>query len=265
MKRVFAGIVVLLLLLSLMGCAKTPEDETAASGELVEDTNVENDVQDMPQPQEPDKETEKKPDEPQKQPTEEKPSAPEQETPSEQPEEKPVEEKKPVEQPEEKAEEKPEEQAPATDAVNPLDVLTNAWNAMGDEEKFPIGGGDSANMVMDAPGAFDIASVEELDALLGLSADGAAKIDAAASLMHMMNANTFTCGAYSVVAGEDVSAFITALKDNIQARQWMCGFPEKLVIVTVDNVVVSMFGNAQIIDSFTAKLGGTVVVDEAIQ
>jgi len=101
MKRVFAGIVVLLLLLSLMGCAKTPEDETAASGELVEDTNVENDVQDMPQPQEPDKETEKKPDEPQKQPTEEKPSAPEQETPSEQPEEKPSDSKdeQPDEQP----------------------------------------------------------------------------------------------------------------------------------------------------------------------
>ncbi|MBR7146495.1 MAG: hypothetical protein IKD11_02100, partial [Oscillospiraceae bacterium] len=192
---------------------------------------------------------------------------PEQDATEDQPAQLPEEEDEPAETPEQKPveEQKPEEQAPATDAVNPLDVLTNAWNAMGDEEKFPIGGGDSANMVMDAPGAFDIASVEELDALLGLSADGAAKIDAAASLMHMMNANTFTCGAYSVVAGEDVSAFITALKDNIQARQWMCGFPEKLVIVTVDNVVVSMFGNAQIIDSFTAKLGGTVVVDEAIQ
>ena len=149
-------------------------------------------------------------------------------------------------------------------AANPLDVLTNAWNEMGDDEKFPIGGGDSANMVMDAPGAFDVANVEELDFMLGLSADGAEKIDAAASFMHMMNANTFTCGAYSLKSGEDADAFVSALRDNIQARQWMCGFPEKLVIVTVDNVVISMFGNGQIVDSFSAKLGGTVVVDEAI-
>ena len=139
---------------------------------------------------------------------------------------------------------------------------------MGDDMKFAAAGGDSSAMVMDGPGAFNVASVEELDALLGLNADGAAKIDAAASLMHMMNANTFTCGAFSVKAGEDVDTFVSALRDNIQARQWMCGFPEKLVVLTVDNVVISMFGNGQIIDAFSAKISAnyaaTVAVDEAI-
>ncbi len=237
MKKLLSMILALAMVMSLVACGNTKTE--------VEEENKPEIEQEVPETPE--------------LPEDQQPAAPE-----EQPEEQP-EEEKPAEQPEQQPEEeKPVEQAPAADAVNPLDVLTNAWAAMGDEEKFPIGGGDSANMVMGAPGAFDIANAEELDALLGLSADGAAKIDGAASLLHMMNANTFTCGAFSVVAGEDVSAFVTALKDNIQARQWMCGFPEKLVIVTIDNVVVSMFGNGQIVDSFTAKLGGTVVVDEAI-
>ncbi len=248
MKKFLSLLLAMVMVLSLAACGNN---------------NAENEVEEQPEIEQ---EVPEKPETPEL-PEDATDVDPEQDATEDQPAQLPEEEDEPAETPEQKPveEQKPEEQAPATDAVNPLDVLTNAWNAMGDEEKFPIGGGDSANMVMDAPGAFDAANTEELDALLGLSADGAAKIDAAASLMHMMNANTFTCGAYSVVAGEDVSAFITALKDNIQARQWMCGFPEKLVIVTVDNVVVSMFGNAQIVDSFTAKLGGTVVVDEAIQ
>ena len=242
MKKFLSLLLAMVMVLSLAACGNN---------------NAENEVEEQPEIEQ---EVPEKPETPEL-PEDATDVDPEQDATEDQPAQLPEEEDEPAETPEQK----PEEQAPATDAVNPLDVLTNAWNAMGDEEKFPIGGGDSANMVMDAPGAFDAANTEELDALLGLSADGAAKIDAAASLMHMMNANTFTCGAYSVVSGEDVSAFITALKDNIQARQWMCGFPEKLVIVTVDNVVVSMFGNGQIVDSFTAKLGGTVVVDEAIQ
>jgi len=240
MKKFLSLLLAMVMVLSLAACGNNN-----AENEVENETEIEQEVPNKPETPE--------------LPEDQQPAAPEEQQPEV--EQKPEVEQTPEVKPEE---EKPVEQAPATETVNPLDVLTNAWNAMGDEEKFPIGGGDSANMVMDAPGAFDVANTEELDALLGLSADGAAKIDAAASLMHMMNANTFTCGAFSVVAGEDLSAFVTALQENIQARQWMCGFPEKLVIVTIDNVVVSMFGNGQIVDSFTAKLGGSVVVDEAI-
>ncbi len=242
MKKFLSLLLAMVMVLSLAACGNNN-----AENEVENETEIEQELPNKPETPE--------------LPEDQQDAAPEAEKPAEQPEEdKPV-ENKPEQKPEE---EKPVEQPEVLEKETPLDVLTNAWAAMGDEEKFPIGGGDSANMVMDAPGAFDVANTEELDALLGLNADGAAKIDGAASLMHMMNANTFTCGAFSVVAGEDVSAFVTALKDNIQARQWMCGFPEKLVIVTIDNVVVSMFGNGQIVDSFTAKLGGSVVVDEAI-
>lgn len=242
MKKFLSLLLVLAMVLSLAACGNKETVEETPEVEIeqeVEENQPAVDEQPAETPEQP----------------EEKPEV--EQTPEVKPEEKPEVEQTPEVKPE-------EEQAPAVGAVAPLDVLTNAWAAMGDEEKFAAAGGDSSAMVMDGPGAFDIANTEELDALLGLNADGAAKIDAAASLMHRMNANTFTCGAYSLKSGEDADAFVSALRDNIQARQWMCGFPEKLVIVTVDNVVISMFGNGQIVDTFSAKLGGTVVVDEAI-
>ena len=149
-------------------------------------------------------------------------------------------------------------------------VLNAIWATYEEENMFAAGGGDSQNMVMDGPGKFDVTNTEELDATLGFPTDYADKIDDAASLMHMMNANTFTGGVYHVANTDDVSAVCDALKENIMNRQWMCGFPETLIIVTVDdNYVISAFGNGQIIETFKNKISGvyanaTVVYEESL-
>ena len=44
------------------------------------------------------------------------------------------------------------------------------------------------------------------------------------------------------------------IKENIFGRQWLCGFPEKLVILTVGDYIVSVFGAAELTDPFIAKL-----------
>ena len=49
---------------------------------------------------------------------------------------------------------------------------------------------------MDAPGKFDISKTEELGITLGLPEDLWDDIDDAASMVHMMNANTFTGAVY---------------------------------------------------------------------
>ena len=77
----------------------------------------------------------------------------------------------------------------------PVDVLTKVWDTYKDDEKFAAGGGDANNMVMDGPGKYDVSDVEGLDAQLGFPQASVALIDDAASLVHMMNANTFTAGA----------------------------------------------------------------------
>ena len=119
---------------------------------------------------------------------------------------------------------------------------------------------DSTAAVMAAGGA-DRAAV---DSALGLPET--AKVDQAASLVHMMNQNTFTAAAYHCT--DDADALATALRDNIQQRQWMCGFPDKVAVAVVGEYVVSVFGAEDLVDTFMSHLNGIFgvqpVYDEAI-
>ncbi len=143
----------------------------------------------------------------------------------------------------------------AVEINDSLEIFTTVWATYGDDEKFSIAGGDYNNSVMDAPGAFDVADAESLDALLGVPSDAAGMIDGAASMMHMMNANTFTAGAYHIAESANQMVFCDKLKENIMNRQWMCGFPDTLIVASIgDSYVVSAFGNAEIIENFKAKL-----------
>ena len=160
--------------------------------------------------------------------------------------------------------------ADALKDVNALQVLETVWTTYEDADKFPVAGGDMENSVMDAPGSFALTDLEALDATLGVPASIAENIDNAASLMHMMNANTFTCGSYQLKEGADMETFTTALKDSIMNRQWMCGFPDTLIVVTLsDSHVVAAFGNAEIIETFKTKLtasyeGAEVIIEESL-
>ena len=125
-------------------------------------------------------------------------------------------------------------------------LLTAVWDAHSDDEKFPAAGGDYENPVEDA-----------------------GKIDGAASLSHMMNANTFTCGAFHVTSKDDVETVASDLRDAIQSKQWMCGFPDKLVIFTYDQYVVSLYGDEELVNTFRDKFtatysDSTIAYDEAI-
>ena len=161
-------------------------------------------------------------------------------------------------------------QADNADApVDSLTILNKVWESYTDDEKFPAAGGDYEHSVDDAPGAFDLSDADNLSYMLTVPAEDASLIDDAASLMHMMNMNTFTCGAMRVVNSDDVTKLADDLRDAIQGKQWMCGFPDKLVIATLGNYVISMYGDADLIDTFRDKLLAaytdiSVVYDEAI-
>ncbi len=134
-------------------------------------------------------------------------------------------------------------------------ILTDVWNAFAEEEKFPAMGGDYTTMVDGAPGAFDITKTEDLTAMLYVPADLAGQIDEGASLLHGMNLNTFTGAALHLTDAANAESFTTALKENILGTQWMCGFPDTLVIYTVnEEYVVYAFGNVDAIATFKAKV-----------
>ncbi len=153
--------------------------------------------------------------------------------------------------------------------TDPLEVLTKAWEGLSEDEKFPAAGGDMTNPVDNAPGKVDISDTDNLEYLLTFPAGSIDLIDNAASLTHMMNMNTFSCGAYHLKNAADAKTLAQALRDNIQSRQWMCGFPDKLVVITVNEVVVSMYGHEDLINAFRDQITGAysaavIDFDEAI-
>ena len=132
-------------------------------------------------------------------------------------------------------------------------LLDAVWQSYDEAEKFPCAGGDLDHANMEGPGEYAVGSAEALDASFGIPASDAANVTEAASLMHMMNLNTFTAGAFRLAEGTDRAAFAENVKANVLQRQWICGFPDTLVIIGVGDCVVSAFGEAGIIETFKTK------------
>lgn len=160
------------------------------------------------------------------------------------------------------------------DTAQPADalaLLNTVWSSYAEDDKFAVSGGDmnEENMVDGAPGNFSVSDGDALDYSLGYPAADADKLSDAASLTHMMNANTFTAGAYHLSDKSDMDTVVSDLKDNIMSRQWMCGFPDKLVVITMGQFVVSVYGAEDLVDTFRDKLqncfsSAAVVYDEPI-
>lgn len=293
MKRTLSLILILTMLLSLAACgskdAAPADDDNAPPQEQGGGTTGTPDEPEQPEQTQPAEQepTDSKPE--QTQPTEQEPadSKPEQtqpadnskpkQEPAKQPEQKP--ESKPAEKPAEgtSAEpptetpkpETPAEDKPAAAVDDALTILNAIWNTYSDEEKFPAAGGDSEHAVDGAPGSFDVSNADSLSYLLTFPADDASLIDSAASLVHMMNLNTFTCGAFHVADANNVARLADDLRTTIQAKHWMCGFPDKLVIVTVGQSVLSVYGSEELVNTFRDKLlasypTAAAVYDEAI-
>lgn len=138
---------------------------------------------------------------------------------------------------------KPAETVPAQELpASALEILETVWAAYGDDEKFPVVGGNIEANVMDAPGNYDMAYAENMTWNLLVPADKLGNITEAASMIHMMNANTFTCGVFKI-EGISAADFGAAMKNAVLNNQWMCGFPETLLIRSFgDTYVLVAFG-----------------------
>ncbi len=164
---------------------------------------------------------------------------------------------------------KPEEPTlPAEVAASPLEILETVWGLYTEDEQFPATGGEMGETLTQGPGAFAELNENNSYALL-IPADQLGNVAEAASLMHMMNSNTFTCGAYRLAEGVTPESFAQTMKSAIQGNQWLCGFPEKLLIESVgDSFLVVAFGHEEIMDTFKTHLEeaypGQVLAEEPI-
>ena len=146
-----------------------------------------------------------------------------------------------------------------TDKANkpssPLNLLNTVWKSYSEDDKFPASGGDYSeeNAKDDAPGKFDVSDSAVLESTLAVPEDSADLLKNAASLTHMMNLNTITAGAFQLKDSKNADKFAKAMKESIENRRWVCGFPDKFVIIKVNGYVVSAFGAEDLIDTFKSK------------
>lgn len=147
-----------------------------------------------------------------------------------------------------------ETEAPVAMPGSALEILETVWAVYADDEKFPVIGGNIEANIMDAPGNYDLTYAENMTYNLLVPADKIANISEAASMIHMMNTNTFTCGVFKI---NSISAadFGAAMKDAVLNNQWMCGFPETLLIRNFsDTYVLVAFGINDAMTTFEQHL-----------
>ncbi|MBQ6877995.1 MAG: hypothetical protein IJO22_06305 [Oscillospiraceae bacterium] len=136
-----------------------------------------------------------------------------------------------------------------------LEIIEKVWAEFGEDEKFFAMGGDYDNMVDGAPGT--VTNADFMTSTLLVPAG--TEVIEAASLVHGMNLNSFTCGAFKVA---DAKAFAETMHEAIASNQWMCGFPDKMVIATFGSeYVLVSFGINDAMNPFEEKL--TAVYPEA--
>ena len=147
----------------------------------------------------------------------------------------------------------------AEEAVS--DTYLAIWNAIPDDNKFFAMGGDMNHMTDGAAGVYDLAD-EGLTSTLLIPEDQIANVDEAASLVHAMMLNNFTCGAFHVTG--DKAAFADAMHTAISSNQWICGMPEKMIIAVIGDYVLACFGINDAVAPFETALG-TVYADADVK
>ena len=140
---------------------------------------------------------------------------------------------------------------------NAHELLAAIWSNYEQNEQFPIMGGDYDNVVENAPGAFDLSHAEaaaNIDSLISFPSEEIGKIDSAASIIHGMNTNMFTCGAFHVTDAGEVQSVADRIKNHILTKQFLCGSPEHLTILRVPgNYLIVLYGIKDNVDAFAKK------------
>lgn len=171
----------------------------------------------------------------------------------------------------EKNDDKKEEKKEFTDLTT-VGVLENVWAVYSEDDKPLVMGGNADNSVDGAPGVYPLTDMEGIQSMFHVTEDAVAMADELASAVHAMNANNFTCAAFHLKDASNKDAFAASVKESVLSTRWMCGFPEKLLVISVqDEYVISVFGNGDMMDLFKEKVtevygsNATVMAEEIIE
>ena len=155
--------------------------------------------------------------------------------------------------------------------ANALDLYNKIWGTYTDDEKFPSGGGDVDHNSDEGPGFFDIEkNKESLKTYIHITDELLATVNnEAANLIHMMNTNTFSSAIFHLKDASTAESFAKEYEKAVQNTRWMCGFPERVVVVSIGEYVIVALGRDDLINKFKAKClavdnSAKLLIDNAI-
>ena len=160
-----------------------------------------------------------------------------------------------------------EPDAPAIESAQAF--YTDVWAKFAEDDKFPSGGGDAEHSMEDGPGQFLLTeeNAESFKYLLHVTDELYDMLeDDVSTLQHMMNTNTFWSAVAKLKDPSKAAEFAEDYKTAIQGQRWMCGFPDKVVVISVGDYVVMAYGLEDNINNLVAACSAveesaTVLID----
>ncbi len=158
----------------------------------------------------------------------------------------------------------------ASTVSDPVEFLNAVWSKYSDDEKFAAGGGYGDDNIVDGSAGYYELDADTLTWRLHFPADSISAVTKVGSIEHMLNSNTFTAAAYTMADKSGSADLAKAVRDSIQSTRWMCGFPDKIVIMTVDEILFASFGAEEQINTFRDRIievypDAVTVYDEPIE
>ena len=163
----------------------------------------------------------------------------------------------------------PETEAPETEApeasesdANPaLDIVNNIINSFTDAEKediyLSVAGGYGENLNWDAPGSHPINDEESRAsaiAFFNISEEILDMIDGEIGMaMNPMRIQNLMFGCFRVADTVNVTECAELVKTTVLGSRWTCGFPEKYVLIIVDDYILTLYGASIQLDAIAAK------------
>lgn len=147
--------------------------------------------------------------------------------------------------------------------VDATDILTKVWNeyeAVDTDgnmynDRFDVMGGHFESAVMNMPAKYDLTKTSDLALMYCVPETVIPMIDDAGTIVHLMKASTFTAGAYHVTDVANVKTVVEGIKTQTLGNQWLGGFPDKLVMVIInEQYIVSVYGAEEVVDNFEMVL-----------
>ena len=160
--------------------------------------------------------------------------------------------------------EAPAEETKGTASYESAEALLKAVHAAMKEE-FPAAGGDEAHGAEDV-GSFDISAYGDSCQAQILVDDSLVEQvkPEAATLLHMMNTNTFCAAAMQLTDAANGESFAESYKTLVQSHHWMCGFPDTVVVLSLGDYILTAYGYDDLIQDFKTaaqSLGADVLVE----